>query len=56
MEGTATAAWIPYASATVGTRVRRRGVLNAVVRRRVCRIVILKFVVLGKVCFKVGLK
>ena len=40
MEGTATAAWIPYASATEGTRVRKRGFLNAVARRRVWRSVI----------------
>jgi hypothetical protein len=32
---------MPYASATEGTRVRRRGFLNAVARRRVCSSVIL---------------
>lgn len=41
MEGTATAAWIPYASATEGTRLRRKGFLNAVARSRVWSNVIL---------------
>lgn len=37
----ATAAWIPYASATEGTRVRSSGLLKAVARNRVCKSVIL---------------
>lgn len=37
MEGIAAALWIPYASATVGMRVRRRGLRKAVALRNVWR-------------------